>query len=85
MTLNEIRENDTVAVGYAKPGIPLEYFYGSVASVVPATVGHDARLTLHVGIDDKGKKAYRSFLESRITSVKPCIMIIDLASKVVKA
>ena len=67
MTINQTQVNDVVFVEYVKAGKKTEYV-GRVETIIPATVGHDARLTVYVGCDDDGPQ-YRSFLESRINQL----------------
>jgi len=67
MTINQTQVNDVVFVEYVKAGKKTEYV-GRVETITPATVGHDARLTVYVGCDEDGPQ-YRSFLESRINQL----------------
>ena len=80
LDMKTLTKNTTVVVGYVKYD-ETEIFYGTVENVVPASVGHDARLTLHVGTDANGKKQYRSFLESRITYLNHCLTTTSLDGK----
>ncbi len=76
LDMKTLAQNTMVVVGYVKYD-ETEIFYGKVETVVPASVGHDARLTLHVGTDANGKKQYRSFLESRIEYLNHCLTNLD--------
>jgi len=69
-------KNEMVAVGYRKYD-EVKMVYGKVESFTPAKIGHDARLTLHVGTDSNGKKSYRSFLESRMEYLNYCLTNLD--------